>query len=353
PNRDEYNQLYYGLRVLIRYRLAAGILAYGFLKFFPEQAPLPSLSHLNTNYGDFTAWKLFSISLGVVPGYESFLGAVELAAGLLLLYRKTTTLATLIIIPFTGNVFFSNLAYEGGEALYSFYLISLALFLFAFDAVRLFTLVSLEKKTYPNQFQPHFVTWQKYARIMVKTGFFFVFIFFYGYTIYAAHRQGSYQYPQQAGLAQAAGLYNVREFKKNGQIIPYSQTDSSRWRDVVFEKWATISIRTNQPAWLDGRNTEEIYVKDQDRTYESAGTTGRHYYAYQIDSVRHELHVKSKNPVVPTSLTWHYQRPAPGIIVLSGLDQQHDSLRVVLEKRDKKYLIFEAQKTGRRKGLTL
>lgn len=242
----EYNRLYYWLRVLVRYRLAVGILAYGFLKFFPEQSPLPSLSHLNTNYGDFSAWKLFSISLGVVPTYESFLGLVEIVGGLLLLYRKTATIATLIILPFTGNVFFSNLAYEGGEYVYSLYLISLALFLFSFDAIRLFNLLSLEKATIPNRFQPVFSeNWQRTGRLVAKVGFIIFFVFFYGYQTYAGHQKGSYQYPQQPGLAQAAGMYNVSRFKVNGKELPYSKTDSLRWKDVVFEKWATLSVRSN------------------------------------------------------------------------------------------------------------
>ena len=76
----------------------------------------------------FTRWKLFSLSLGIVPGYESFLGAVEILAGLLLLNRKTASIGAFIVIIFTGNVFVSNLAYEGGEQVYSLYLIVLALF---------------------------------------------------------------------------------------------------------------------------------------------------------------------------------------------------------------------------------
>jgi hypothetical protein len=126
------------------------------LKVYTIQSPEPSLSNLNTNYGDFTAWKLFSLGLGVVPSYQSFLGLVELAGALLLLHRKTTTIGTLIILPFAGNVAISNIAYEGGEYVYAFYLISLGLYLFAFDAIRLFKLVSLEQPVDQNHFQPEF-----------------------------------------------------------------------------------------------------------------------------------------------------------------------------------------------------
>ncbi len=63
----EYTNLFYWIRVIVRYRLAIGVIAYGFIKVFPLQSPYPSLSILNTNYGDFTRWKLFSFSLGIVP----------------------------------------------------------------------------------------------------------------------------------------------------------------------------------------------------------------------------------------------------------------------------------------------
>lgn len=36
-----YSVLYYWLRVILRYRLAIGIIGYGFIKFFPLQAPFP------------------------------------------------------------------------------------------------------------------------------------------------------------------------------------------------------------------------------------------------------------------------------------------------------------------------
>ncbi|MEJ0029171.1 MAG: hypothetical protein WDO15_01810 [Bacteroidota bacterium] len=81
--RSDYDRLYYFLRVIVRYRLAVGVIAYGFLKLFPIQAPYPSLSALNTHYGDINAWKLFSLSLGIVPDFQSFLGFVELLAGAL------------------------------------------------------------------------------------------------------------------------------------------------------------------------------------------------------------------------------------------------------------------------------
>lgn len=353
PTTD-YDRLYYWIRVIVRYRLAIGVIAYGFIKLFPLQAPLPSISNLNTNYGDFTAWKLFSLGLGVVPNYQSFLGLVEIVGGLLLLSRKTATIGTLIIIPFTGNVFVSNIAYEGGEYVYSFYLITLALFLFAYDGIRLFNLFSLEKPTAPAHFKPIFSDkWQK-ARLVLKTAFVFFFVLLYGYKTYAGYHKGSYQFPQKPGLPKAAGIYNVSEFKLNDTILPYSKTDAERWQDVVFEKWNTISIRSNRPVILDLTNTEEIHRNDEDRNYEFAGSQGRHYYSYEVDTAKQVLHLKNRNKnYANETLTLHFTQPNDSTIVLKGINERKDSLQAVLNKINKKYLTFEAQKTGRQRGLKL
>ncbi|MGV3604401.1 MAG: DoxX family protein [Dyadobacter fermentans] len=347
-DRRDYSQLYYWLRVIVRYRLAAGLIAYGFIKFYPLQAPLPSISNLNTAYGDLSAWKIFALSLGVVPNYESFLGLVELVGGLLLLHRKTTTIATLIIIPFTGNVFFSNLAYEGGEYVYSFYLIVLALFLFAFDANRLYRLFALEKPTAPNLFKPDFSHARlKFGRIALKAAFVLFFVVVYGSKAYAGYHSNPYQYPTKPGLAGAAGLYNVEQFVVNGDTLAYSALDPVRWKDVVFEKWATISIRSSRPLVIDSTNVEQIHFDDAKRNFEFAGSGGRHYYGYDFDEASKTLTLTNKVNAAD-QLVLHYVRPDSTTIQLSGVANGRDSLQVVLKKTDKKYLFEEVKKVGRR-----
>ncbi len=348
-----YPALYYALRVIVRYRLAIGIIGYGMIKFFPLQAPFPSISNLNTYYGDFTRWKLFSLSLGVVPGYEAFLGAVEILAGLLLLSRKTATIGAAIVVFFTGNVFMSNLAYEGGETVYSFYLIAMALFLLAFDAERIFSLFSSQKPVAPNFFKPVYPQQWQTGRLILKSLFIFFFVFLYGLKTYSGYQKHPYQFPQTAGLKGAAGLYNVSEFRINHQNLPYSTTDKLRWQDVVFEKWATISIRSNQQIKPVFTNAEQVYADDNSRDYELAGSAGRQYYSYKIDSANHVLQLQNKNKNYPNDrFTLHYTSFTPQKLVLSGVNLQRDSVYAVLDRIDKKYLLREASK-GRTQSLKL
>lgn len=344
-----YDKLYYWLRVIVRYRLAIGIIAYGFIKFFPLQSPYPSISNLNTNYGDFTRWKLFSLSLGVVPHYELFLGLVEIIAGLLLFYRKTASVGALIVIFFTGNVFMSNLGYEGGEYVYSFYLIVLALFTLAYDAQRLANLFIWQRPANPNRFKIAFTGKEKYIRWALKGLVIFFFVVLYAFKTGYGYKHDPYQIPLSKGLPGTSGIYDVSLFIINHDTIPYSQTDSARWQDVVFEKWATLSIRTNTPVIIDSANVEKAGIKDDiERTYESAGTNERSYYAYKADTANHVLTLLNKNPHYKNdSLVLNYQRSGSSQIILSGMNEHRDSIYVVLDKIDKKYLIKEAAKRGR------
>jgi len=343
-----YNELYYWLRVVLRYRLALGILGYAFLKIFPLQAPFPSLSNLNTNYGDLSSWKIFSMSLGIVPGYETFLGSVELLAGLLLLFRRTASIGAFIVLIFTGNVFMANLAYGGGEHVYSLYLIFMALFVFSYDAPRIFNLLYHGQPTALNTFKPIILKEVKLAKLGFKFLFIFLFVFVYGFATYRGSLKDPYQFPKTAGLPGTSGVYNVSLFKINGKLLPYSTTDTLRWKDVVLEKWATMSVRFNQsiePGALKKeqifkQDYEQIHEQDTDRAYELSGAGGRQYYSYTVDTIAHKLLLKNRNQKhKQDTMSLHYDRPSATTIVLSGVNKNQDSLYLVLTKINKKYPI--------------
>jgi hypothetical protein len=74
-----------------------------------------------------------------------------------------------------------------------------------------------------------------------------------------------------------------------------------------------------------------------------AGTAGTSVQTLQL-----------RNPQRPAdTFQFYYERPDSGTLVLAGINAQRDSVYAVLERVDKKYLLFEAAKAGRRKGLTL
>lgn len=345
-----YDILYYWLRVILRYRLALAVIAYGLIKLFPLQMPYPSLSNLHTNYGDFYGWKIYFHTLGITPGYESFLGAVEVAAGILLLFRRTTTFGAGIIMGFAGNVFAANIAYHIGEQAYSAFLLLISLFLFAYDAPRLYKLLVEGKFTKANRFKPVFTEASLVTTRRVVRSVFALFILILSATTFANYARAPYKYPSSPGLSGAYGFYNVREFKFNNKVIPYSTTDSNRWQNVIFEKWATISVKVAKPLQIDLSTGDEYQSSDLERNFESAGVGGRRYFAYNIDSTHQMLQLINKNKHHRNEeFTLSYSFVNDSTIVLKGVNENRDSVYAVLDKIQKKYMLQE----GRRKRVKL
>ena len=350
PVDINYDQLYYWLRVLLRYRLAAGIIAYGLIKLFPLQMPYPSLSNLHTNYGDFFGWKIYFHTLGIAQGYEVFLGAIEIIAGILLLFRRTATFGAGLILGFTGNVFAANIFYDAGEQVYSAYLFVIAFVLFLYDAPRLYRLLVQKKYTVANAFKPVFAseTLRK-TRNVLRTGV-AVFIALLAFATYTNFTHTPYKIPSTPGLKGAYGFYNVREFRFNNQPIPYSTTDSNRWQNVIFEKWATTSIKIARPVKIDVSNGDAYHKADIDRNYESAGVGGRHYYAYEADTVHQSLVFRNKNKNHAGEFyRLQYNLLNDSTIVLQGVNEKNDSIYAILDRISRKYMLFE----GRRKRVKL
>jgi hypothetical protein len=342
----EYHTLYYWLRVILRYRLAAGIIAYGFIKFFPLQMPYPSLSNLHTNYGEFLPWKIYYNTIGITSWYEPFLGAVEILAGLLLFFRRTTTFGAGIAAGFIGNVLAVNFAYNVGEQVYSTSLVLIAFFLLAYDVPRLYSLLIEQRYTLADKFIPTFSKeWLKKTRIALK-GAFIVFILLFGYKTYSNYTNHPYLIPKTHGLSGSYGFYNVKEFKLNNQSIPYSVIDTNRWQNVVFEKWATLSVKIAGPIKLDISAGNGIH----DDSYEEAGVGDRRYFSYTADTINHTLSLQNKNPnYKDDQLLLHYNQPDSSTFILTGVNENKDSIYVVLDKVVKKYIFYE----GRRKPLKL
>jgi hypothetical protein len=292
-----YDILYYWIRVVVRYRAGIGIIGFGFTKLFPTQMPYPSLGLLNSNFGDFTAQKIYWMSVGIVPWYQVFGGVVEILAGGMLFFRKTSTFGAILLVGALGDITFVNYAYDGGVHVYAFYFVLLGFFVLADDLPKLYNLLILEKYTVPVRLYPDFrKPWLKYTRITLKALTFIIFFGILTYTEVINFKYDPYKQPSTAGVKQLRGNYHVTEFKINGQDIPYNPLDSTRWQEATFENWTTLSFRVNRPVVIDPSNGGGSPMKDIQRTFEITGVAGGerafHYYA---DTIDHVLYLQDKN----------------------------------------------------------
>lgn len=364
-NIANYNVMYYWLRVLVRYRIALGIIAFGFLKFYPMQMPSPAISNLQTNLGDYNTYKIYWQQVGVSIWYEIVLGIVEILGGVLLFFRGTTAFGAILTGGVLYNIAHANIAYDGAVHVYSSLFVLLSLFLLIPYVKNIWALLIRKKNVTPHYYYPVWDSSQKrfWSRFL-KYAFIFLFTIVYGILRYDVHyRKGYLKDPITLGLPNAAGYYNVTSFKLNGNEIPYNPFDSVRWKNVVFEKWSTLTYQVYKAFPISLANGTPS-KNDVDRSYELAGIAGgRRFLYYNSDTVKHELYLEDKGgrpnwedgdaqqkkntaiggnkgkgkasheskPDTP-KLVWHFLRPSKDRIILYGLNEQKDSIYAVLDR---------------------
>jgi hypothetical protein len=369
--RTQYNELYYWVRVIVRYRIAIGIIAFGFLKFFPMQMPTPSLSNLDANFGDYNTYKIYWQVVGVSIWYEIVLGIVEMLGGVLLLFRRTAAIGAVLIAGVLYNIAHANIAYDGGVHVYSGLFVLFSLFVLAQYIPNLWKLFIKGENVKPNYYYPAFnKKWKKRTYYWAKYIIVFTFTILFGILRYDVHYHvGQLKEPITPGLKDATGYYNVTEFKLNNKDIPYSPLDSVRWQSVIFEKWSTLIYKVNKPFPISLANGGPN-PKDVDRNYELAGIAGgRRFLFYTAKNGKLFLQDKDRpsisdddepaKKVADTNkpkfkkgkgrgkgkhkddkkLVWAFTRPSATRIIISGLNEHKDSIYVVLDKVKKDYPI--------------
>jgi len=296
-----YEVLNYWLWVIIRYRAALGIIGFGFTKLLPVQMPYPGQSLLNGDFGDFTEQKIYWMSIGIVPWYQIFAGVVEVAAGVLLLFRKTTSWGAALLVGTLLTIVVVNFAYDGGVHVYSSFFVLLGLYLLVEDIKNSVDLLVFEKFVVPVQrFAPAFnKAWQKYGRITIKSAILFVFVGLFFYLQLLNFLYDPYKQPSLKGVKELRGTYNVSEFKLNDKLIPYDPFDPIRWQEATFEKWTTFTYKVNKPVQIDLSNGGGDPMKDISRTFEVSGVGGgRRTFYYDADTKNNILYLQDKN--IPT-----------------------------------------------------
>lgn len=359
--RQDYRTLHYWLRLVVRYRIALGLLAFGYMKFYPTQMPYPSYANLETNLGDYTAYKLYWQAVGVVTWYQVVIGCVEVGAAILFLFRGTTALGAAIVIGVLTNIAHANLAYDGGVHVYSAFFALLSVFLLVPYVPDLWRLLVRRQDVTPRENAPQYATNAgRWAHFRVKVALILFFTIGYGYERYVNYYEtGLRKEPLTPAPAGLAGVYDVTEFKLNDRVLPYSPDDPVRWQEATFERYVTFAFKVNQALPVHLSNGAPA-LRDSEKRYELAGVAGGwRYWHYTVNEKAGKLTLQDKNNDADAlvgrrrqrladgtqpeenvkRLAWTYARPAADRVVLDGKDEAGNVLHVVLDRRKSDYAL--------------
>jgi uncharacterized membrane protein YphA (DoxX/SURF4 family) len=239
--RTSYSTALYWIRVLVRYYLAINMLTYGFYKVFHLQMPFPYLTQLVQPFGDKSPMGLAWSFVGYSKAFSEFTGWGEVVGGVLLFFRRTTTLGALLSAVVMGNIVAINFCYDVPVKLFSSMLFLMSVFLAAPDAKRLSAVFLYNRSTEPyNQYYTLPKRWQRITRVILK----WVFILYSVYSSLHGVLEGVKQYGDDSPKTALYGIYNTDLFVNNRDTIPPLTTDTTRWKQLIvqFEKYSVVKM---------------------------------------------------------------------------------------------------------------
>ncbi len=302
--RPSYNLLAYFFSVGIRYYLCMQLLAYGFSKVFKVQFYLPEPNLLYTPLGMLHRDILYWSTMGVSRTYSIITGSVEIAAALLLLFRKTALAGTLAALIAMLNIFIINISFDISVKLYSLFLLLLCSVLLAPYLKGLYCFLNQEPykpvlsvNLVSTKFRKPYLLFKIITILLLLADAVMPYV-----------KSGNYN-DDKAPRPHLHGAYEVSLFVRNGDTLPPLLTDTLRWRRVFIHRQRYFIAQ---------------YMNDSMEDY-----------GLNDDSTANTLWVSRTTDSVEQAL--HYRLQADSLITVTGVING-DRLLMTLKRLDTKSL---------------
>ena len=238
--RRNYKTLLGWLVIFVRYYLAFVMLTYGLVKVIKLQFPYPTMEMLDVTYGNSSPMRLLWTFMGYSESYTIFAGLGEVIGGLLLFFRRTTTLGALVVLGVMGNVAVMNFSYDVPVKLFSTHLVLFALCLLSLDLRRVLNVFVLNRAAPPADLSLALPRpWMQKVRVALK-------VLVIGYVLYAqvsGALEARALYGSERPKPALYGLYEVETFVQNGDTLAPLITDPVRWRKLMVDRVGFVTIK--------------------------------------------------------------------------------------------------------------
>src|SRR5262245_7225439 len=218
------------LRTYVRFSLGVTMLSYGNAKFFGGQFSSTDGLWLVSTWGDSSpmgvVWKFMAAS----PVFTAFTGIAECLGGVLLFWRRTTTLGAMVTSAMMLNVALINFCYDVPVKLYSVHLLLMAIGLLLRDAPVLADVLWWHRASQPRRLRLPLSRWIFWPERLVKFAAVCWILFSYGQPIYERWQQ------RNAPAGPLDGLYEVAEFVRDGATVPLLPPDATRWQHLFLSR---------------------------------------------------------------------------------------------------------------------
>jgi hypothetical protein len=233
----EHVRAYDRLRVFLRYVVAVTMLGYGLYKVFPLQFGTPRLDRLMEPYGESSPMGILWTFMAASVPYTFFGGFMEALGGVLLFWRRTTTLGALIAIAVMSNVVMLNFCYDVPVKLYSAHILLMSAYLVLPDVHRLWNVLLANRPTAPLELGPPPTT--PFWSIARRVGKYVFVLSALASQIVTCMRDSRMSDNKHA----LYGLYEVEDFSRNGTSEEAALANKTRWRSLTVNEYGGVWVR--------------------------------------------------------------------------------------------------------------
>jgi uncharacterized membrane protein YphA (DoxX/SURF4 family) len=223
--------------VFARYYLGAILLGYGISKLFGDQFSRPDLSSLFQPFGNLDPHTLFWEFMGASKSYQIFGGVLETGAGILLLFKRTTTIGCFICLALFLNILMLDIAYDTLVKIRVVYFILLSIFILIPDLKKLYQIFILRQSASlsltPSIIENEKYRWVQYALKFCFIGLVVILILRKQQEVYS-----QYHYPQYGNIS---GIYKITDFYLNHKLHQPVPVDSIAWNKIAINQYFPIS----------------------------------------------------------------------------------------------------------------
>lgn len=276
------------LKSYVRWTLGIVIFGYGMAKLgnSMNQFPEPDSLHLLKRYGDSSPMNLVWTFMGASRPYTICAGLAEAMAGVLLLWRRTTTIGAIIAVGVMLHVVLLNFCYDIPVKILSAHLFFMAVFLVLHDARRLWKVLLKQEaceQSSAGPFYPH-RSWIWIHRAVKGVMVMWLCVVPAWQLVHSDHLA-----PARPKVGPTLyGTYEVQMFFVNGKNQPLSTEHPYRWQYVSFVAPPPYDRQSRSMVAIQTLKGPPIYaaaaVSEDDQTVElvSGAATGK--YSYHLES---------------------------------------------------------------------
>lgn len=215
--RPHYINLHGWLRVLARYALSFALFSFAIAKIIPTQFSHLQSGQMAETYGQSSPMALLWNFMGFSTAYTIFAGCAELIPAVLLLFRRTALLGSIIASAVMLNVVMLNFCYDVPVKLYSLNLLLLAIFLTLPESKKLLSIFILNRAATPSNLrQPSFEKrWVRHTVLVLKIAVLAIFLSQSIHSGILYHRRLLSRTPALSYPLTSRGFHWVQEYPYN------------------------------------------------------------------------------------------------------------------------------------------